>query len=60
LGRATFCFKGSYLVTVVEYRLVMAYRHYLRFDRPFLTILASQVIAGLLVLNVLLYVENLR
>jgi len=48
------------LVTVVEFRLVMAYRHYLRFDRPFLTILASQVIAGLLVLNVLLYVENLR
>ena len=48
------------LVAVVEYRLVMAYRHYLRFDRPFLTILASQIIAGLVVLNILLYVGNLR
>jgi hypothetical protein len=48
------------LVAVVEYRLVMAYRHYLRFDRPFLTVLASQVVAGLVVLNVLVYVENLR
>jgi hypothetical protein len=48
------------LVAVVEYRLVMAYRHYLRFDRPFLTILASQVVAGLVVLNVLVYAENLR
>jgi hypothetical protein len=48
------------LVAVVEYRLVMAYRHYLRFDRPFRTVLASQIIAGLVVLNVLIYVENLR
>jgi hypothetical protein len=48
------------VIAVVEYRLVMAYRHYLRFDRPFLTILASQIAAGLVVLNVLVYVENLR
>ena len=48
------------VIAVVEYRLVMAYRHYLRFDRPFLTILASQIVAGLVVLNVLVYLENLR
>ena len=43
------------LFGVVFYRLTAAYRHYLRFDRPFLTILASQVIAWLFVMNVLLW-----
>jgi hypothetical protein len=47
------------LVPVIIYRLVMAYRHYLRFDRPFLTVLASQVIAGLVVLNAIVLVANL-
>jgi hypothetical protein len=47
------------LVPVIVYRLVMAYRHYLRFDRPLLTVLASQVIAALVVLNVVLFFENL-
>jgi len=46
------------LVVIVIYRLVAAYRHYLRFDRPFLTILASQLIAGLVVLNVFLFFAN--
>lgn len=43
------------LAAVVFYRLVSAYRHYLRFDRPFLTVLASQVIAWLMVVNVALW-----
>jgi hypothetical protein len=43
------------LVAAVFYRLVSAYRHYLRFDRPFLTVLASQVIAWLVVINVALW-----
>lgn len=34
------------------YRLVQAYRLYLRFDHPILTVLASQVIAGLAMLKV--------
>ncbi len=36
------------------HRLWVAYRRYLRFDRPFATIVASQVIVGLTALNVLL------
>jgi hypothetical protein len=47
------------LVALVLYRLVMAYRHYLRFDHPVLTVLASQAIAGLVVLNVMVYLTNL-
>jgi hypothetical protein len=53
-------FAAFLLVPLVVYRLVTAYKHYLRFDHPFLTVLASQVIAGLVVLNVLVLVENLR
>lgn len=34
---------------MIVYRLVQAYRLYLHFDRPILTVLASQVIAGLAV-----------
>ena len=40
------------VAAVVFYRLVIAYRLYLRFDHPFLTVLASQLIAWLIVLNV--------
>ena len=43
------------LFGVIFYRLTAAYKHYLRFDRPFLTILASQVIAWLFIINVLLW-----
>lgn len=32
-------------------RLWIAYKHYLRFDRPFLTVFAAHFVAGLLVLN---------
>ena len=46
------------LAAVVPYRLYTAYRHYLRFDRPFLTVLASQVITLLVVLNVLMFLET--
>jgi hypothetical protein len=46
------------LILLVIYRLVAAYRHYLRFDRPFLTILAAQLIAALFVLNVVLFFAN--
>jgi hypothetical protein len=46
------------LAAVVLYRLDTAYRRYLRFDRPFLTVLASQVITLLVVLNVLLFLET--
>ena len=43
------------LVGLVIYRLVAAYRHYLRFDHPVLTVLASQVIAWLAILNALFW-----
>ena len=43
------------LFVVVFYRLTAAYRHYLRFDRPFLTVLASQVIAWLVIVNVVFW-----
>jgi hypothetical protein len=43
------------LVALVVYRLASAYCHYLRFDRPFLTVLASQLIAWLVVLNAMLW-----
>lgn len=36
---------------IVFYRLTIAYKHYLRFDHPFLTVLASQVIVALVFLN---------
>lgn len=35
-------------------RLSAAYRHYLRFDRPYLTVMASQFVALLVVLNITL------
>lgn len=44
------------LAAVVLYRLYTAYRRYLRFDHPFLTVLAAQVITLLVVLNVVLVV----
>jgi hypothetical protein len=55
----TVAFAPWVLIAMVVYRLVSAYRHYLRFDHPFLTILASQVIAGLVLLNVVVYWTNL-
>lgn len=39
---------------IVLHRLGIAYKHYLRFDRPFLTVLASQVIVFLAVFCLLL------
>jgi hypothetical protein len=51
-GAAVLCF----LHTV--YRLILAYRKYLRFDRPAATVLCAQFVSGLLVLTVLsLYSE---
>jgi len=44
------------LVPSVPYRLWMAYRLYLRFDRPLLTVLASQAIALLVLINAYLLV----
>lgn len=44
-------------ISLAAYRLMMAYRHYLQFDRPYATILASQIICGLAVLNGLLMVR---
>ena len=43
------------LVLHIPYRLCAAYRVYLRFDHPVLTVLASQLIAGLVLFNVFLY-----
>ena len=43
------------LVLHVPYRLCAAYRLYLRFDRPVLTVLASQVIAALVLFNVFMH-----
>ena len=44
---------------VATYRLAVAYRLYLRFDRPLLTVAASQVIVLLLVLLALLWTVKL-
>lgn len=41
--------------TILFYRLWMAYRNYLRFDRPFLTILASQAIVFLAIMLLLFH-----
>ena len=38
------------------YRLWQAYRHYLRFDHPFGTVLASQCVVGLFMLNLFFWV----
>ncbi len=40
---------------VATYRLMFAYKSYLRFDHPFLTVAASQIVVFLVMLNVLLY-----
>lgn len=40
------------------YRLVMAYRHYLRFDHALATVLASQAMVGLLVWKLLLVIQG--
>ena len=49
------------LITVAfiscEHRLCMAYRLYLRFDRPYLTVLASQIIVLLVAANVYFFKE---
>ena len=37
-------------LAIFSYRLIIAYRYYLQFDHPFLTILASQIISALGVL----------
>jgi hypothetical protein len=39
---------------VTTWRLAAAYRHYLRFDHPFATALAAQVIVAMLTLAVVL------
>ena len=48
---------GTFLVIVVlgTYRLGVAYRQYLRFDRPWLSVLAAQVMVGLFVTIVLVW-----
>ena len=43
------------LVLHVPYRLCAAYRLYLRFDHPVLTVLASQLIAALVLFNVVMH-----
>jgi hypothetical protein len=42
------------LPIVATYRLMFAYRYYLRFSHPFLTVAASQIVVFLLVFDVLL------
>ena len=53
LGLAGLCLALGLLVVV---RLVMAYKHYLRFDHPLATVLASQIIVLLAWFNALLAV----
>ena len=51
----TLAYLGAYVTVIaITYRLTVAYRHYLRFDRPVATILASQAIVFLLVLVVMI------
>jgi hypothetical protein len=40
-------------IVVAGYRLIVAYRHYLRFDHPTLTVLAAQIVALLVFLNIM-------
>jgi hypothetical protein len=42
-------------VIVFAYRMCRAYRLYMRFDHPITTVLATQIIVGLLVINVVLF-----
>jgi hypothetical protein len=44
----------------IIYDLIVAYRLYLRFDHPIATVLASQLIVGLLTMVVLLQLYNAR
>jgi len=43
----------SLLALVATYRLTVAYRKYMRFDRPLLTIAAAQAVVLLIVVNLL-------
>jgi hypothetical protein len=43
---------GVVMIGHILYRLFQSYRLYLRFDHPILTVLASQVIAGLAILKI--------
>jgi hypothetical protein len=49
---------AALLVLLVPYRLWAAYRFYLRFERPLLTVLASQVIALLVIVNVFMIIAT--
>lgn len=51
-------FAPAGLLAVVPYRLFAACRYYLRFDRPLLTVFASQAVALLVVLNALAVFER--